>query len=100
MRGNHFRSVARSGFEGMMPLPPNRPTPTDTTRLTVWPRIGLLALCAGVGAAIGFVARQLGAGDAGFLAIPVGIAVGWFAVADPTTCTPAHRSHNDRGPAR
>lgn len=83
-----------------MRLPPIRTAQADAIRRGVWPRVGLLALCAGVGAVIGFVARQLGAGDAGFLAIPVGIAVGWFAVADPATCTTAHRSHDDPGAGR
>jgi len=83
-----------------MPLSPGRPAQPDATRVGVWPRIGLLAICVGVGAVLGFVAGMLGAGDEGFLAIPVCIAIGWFAIADPTMCTPTHRSHNDRGPAQ
>ena len=51
-------------------------------------RAWLLVTCVGVGVAIGAAVRWLTASDAGFLAVPIAVAIGWFMVANPEECTP------------
>jgi hypothetical protein len=58
-------------------------------------RILLLALCVGAGLAVGLAGQQLSGSDAWFLAIPILVAAGWLAVADPVACEPPRSSRAD-----
>ena len=51
-------------------------------------RIVWLIACVLMGVLAGLALRALGAGDAGFLAIPVLVVAGWLRFADPTRCAP------------
>jgi hypothetical protein len=55
-----------------------------STALRLWT---LLAVLAG-GAAVGAVGAWVTASHLWWLAIPVALAAGWLAIADPTTCEP------------
>lgn len=66
--------------------PPASPAPSARQLAR---RIALLVGCLALGGVIGFVGERLTGDAAWFLAIPVCMAVGWFAVADPTSCIPA-----------
>ena len=62
-------------------------------------RIAWLVACVALGVLAGFGLRALGAGDAGFLAIPALLVAGWLRLADPTRCAPpdARGSADPRG---
>ena len=53
-------------------------------------RVGWLLALAGLGALGAVAVRALGGGDAGFLAIPAAVIVGWLVFADPRECEPEH----------
>ena len=54
-------------------------------------RLFWLVVCIALGLAIGFVGFHFTASSAWFIAIPAVLAVGWFAIADPTQCLPAQQ---------
>jgi hypothetical protein len=59
-----------------------------TVRARLRTRVGWLLGAAGVGALVGIAVRELGGGDAGFLAIPAAVIGGWLMFADPRECDP------------
>jgi uncharacterized membrane protein YfcA len=54
-----------------------------TTRRAAW-----LVACILAGIAVGVAVRAATGSAAGFLAVPVLVALAWLAVADPTRCAP------------
>lgn len=58
------------------------------TAPTLKQRLAWLAGCMVAGLAIGLVAQAFGGSSAWFLAVPVCVALGWLALADPTQCMP------------
>ena len=64
--------------------------------MTLARRLVWLVGCIALGLSIGFVGFHFTADSAWFLALPAVLAVGWFAIADPTQCLPStQRSAND-----
>jgi hypothetical protein len=59
--------------------------------LTLARRLVWLIGCFALGLAIGFVGFHFTASSAWFIAIPAVLAVGWFAIADPTQCLAAQQ---------
>ena len=59
--------------------------------MTLARRLVWLVGCVALGLAVGFVGFHFTANSAWFVAIPAVLAVGWFAIADPTQCMPAQR---------
>lgn len=61
-------------------------------------RIAWLAASVALGVLAGLALRALGAGDAGFLAIPALVIAGWLRFADPTRCAQRDgRAGSDHG---
>ena len=60
--------------------------------MTLARRFAWLTGCVALGLAIGFVGFHFTAEQAWFIAIPAVLAVGWFAIADPTQCLPPGRA--------
>jgi hypothetical protein len=59
------------------------------SRVSLRRRLALLAGCLGLGLGIGYVGWQFSADDRWFLALPIVLALGWLAVADPERCVSA-----------
>jgi hypothetical protein len=57
--------------------------------MTLGRRLVWLVGCLALGLAIGFTGLHFTANQAWFLAVPGVLAVGWFAIADPTKCLPS-----------
>ncbi len=49
-------------------------------------RIALLVGCIAAGSLVGWLGQALSGQPAWFLAVPVAVALGWLAVADPRQC--------------
>jgi uncharacterized membrane protein YfcA len=58
------------------------------TAPTLKQRVAWLVGCIAAGLVIGLLARAFGGSGAWFLAVPVCVALGWLALADPTQCMP------------
>lgn len=59
--------------------------------MTLARRLLWLVACIALGLAIGFVGFHFTANSSWFLALPAVLAVGWFAIADPTQCLAARQ---------
>ena len=63
-------------------------------------RVLLLLVCLALGSLVAWVGHALTGYAAWVLALPAALAVGWWAVADPTQCTPRHGAGSGpRGPS-
>lgn len=58
----------------------------DLLRMPLRRRLALLAVCLGLGLGIGCLGWTLSADERWFLALPIVLALGWLAVADPERC--------------
>ena len=59
--------------------------------MTLARRLAWLIGCVALGLAVGFAGFHFTADSAWFIAVPAVLAVGWFAIADPTRCLPVQR---------
>jgi hypothetical protein len=59
--------------------------------MTLARRFAWLTGCLALGLAIGLIGFHFTAEQAWFIAIPAVLAVGWFAIADPTQCLPSNQ---------
>jgi hypothetical protein len=60
--------------------------PQPRARARLRQRILLLLGCLALGLGTGFAGAHFTSSDAWFLAVPACLAIGWFFVADPTSC--------------
>ena len=60
-----------------------------------WRRLLLLLACLLAGALVAVVGHGLSGSGAWALALPLALAIGWWAVADPTTCIPSNESKEE-----
>jgi len=72
---------------------------TGQAPMTLARRLAWLAACLALGLVVGLVGFELTAAAGWFLAIPAVLAVGWFAIADPTQCLPVRERGAGDGPA-
>lgn len=59
---------------------------------TLLRRVALLCACIVAGIAIGAAGEYLFASSAGYLAVPVCVALAWLFVANPTQCAPPRKT--------
>lgn len=60
-----------------------------------WRRLLLLLACLFAGALVAVVGHGLSGSSAWALALPLALAIGWWAVADPTACIPSNESKEE-----
>lgn len=69
------------------PVPVARQAP-GSHRAALWRRVVLLLGCIAAGTLVGLLGQAATGQTAWFLAVPVAVALGWLAVADPRQCEP------------